>query len=644
MFEPKQQSREPNPRQNDQKNQHSKRNQENQLSKAVGKNRYSQQNDENGSVSFTAENKQHQGAVSQLKSPAGGTPQAKITAQLKEIDQSNTPQGRITNLLRGGEGDRSADTQPAQRKETTDSTDTSSHVSQASQNGLPDGLRSGIENLSGIDMGDVKVHYNSSKPAQLQAHAYAQGTDIHLASGQEKHLPHEAWHVVQQKQGRVKPTVQLKGKVGINDDAGLEREADVMGAKAQQVGYSSSTAGSASVQAKTVAPYPIQMKRVSTDYGTFETTNFEDLEDKSGINITLEFQPNPNKVDATKIGMSQSVKNSKSPISGREEHMTLDLSAKTRMVTGKKKSAGYHIDQIAGVNNPLYSEEASLAAGEELKDTPDAAANFAKRGNNETPHVGDNINYELGHCYKVNPTDRRKTVRPAVISDGPTGNGDAGDKMEFETTALAIDGVQEGKYYGSVKWGFEIGYENGGAVVKKMDIKRASKGTPTANFKDAAALWNTTYNSDILVLKEDTGMMICDPKNNKKTDKDREKWEGGDSDTEDLGTEVVAEREDRIQRQEKKPDFLVMLLEKAEYGELKKGTKLRHMQTIATTQEEQVLLQELADGAPTGRLVICKMSEVALSDEPEDQGNPNVPLPEFEKTFFQKRFGGFTKL
>ncbi|WP_340200018.1 DUF4157 domain-containing protein [Ascidiimonas sp. W6] len=102
----------------------------------------------------------------------------------------------------------------------------------ANNTGLPDSLKSGIENLSGYSMDDVKVHYNSSKPAQLQAHAYAQGTDIHLASGQEKHLPHEAWHVVQQKQGRVKPTKQLKSKVSINDDAGLEKEADVMGARA----------------------------------------------------------------------------------------------------------------------------------------------------------------------------------------------------------------------------------------------------------------------------------------------------------------------------------------------------------------------------------------------------------------------------
>jgi hypothetical protein len=97
--------------------------------------------------------------------------------------------------------------------------------------GLPDRLKAGVEQLSGLALDDVRVHTNSSKPAAVQAHAYAQGTDIHVAPGQEKHLPHEAWHVVQQKQGRVKPTLQMK-RVAINDDAGLEREADTMGRQA----------------------------------------------------------------------------------------------------------------------------------------------------------------------------------------------------------------------------------------------------------------------------------------------------------------------------------------------------------------------------------------------------------------------------
>lgn len=76
------------------------------------------------------------------------------------------------------------------------------------QTGLPNQLKSGVEALSGQSLDDVKVHYNSAQPAQLNALAYAQGTDIHVAPGQEQHLPHEAWHVAQQKQGRVQATME----------------------------------------------------------------------------------------------------------------------------------------------------------------------------------------------------------------------------------------------------------------------------------------------------------------------------------------------------------------------------------------------------------------------------------------------------
>ncbi|MEM7490526.1 MAG: DUF4157 domain-containing protein [Pseudomonadota bacterium] len=102
-----------------------------------------------------------------------------------------------------------------------------------SGNGLPEPLKSGIESLSGQAMDHVNVHYNSPRPVQLNAHAYAQGSDIHLAPGQERHLAHEAWHVVQQGQGRVRPTGAI-GDQAVNDDPGLEREADVKGAEALQ--------------------------------------------------------------------------------------------------------------------------------------------------------------------------------------------------------------------------------------------------------------------------------------------------------------------------------------------------------------------------------------------------------------------------
>lgn len=143
-----------------------------------------------------------------------------LAIQMRKIQGmvNNSPQGKQAAQLIADKY--SSQQQPIQRKEN--------------KTGLPDNLKSGVENLSGYSMDDVKVHYNSDKPSQLQAHAYTQGTNIHIGPGQEKHLSHEAWHVVQQKQGRVKPTMQAKG-VAINDDRALEREADLMGVKAFSV-------------------------------------------------------------------------------------------------------------------------------------------------------------------------------------------------------------------------------------------------------------------------------------------------------------------------------------------------------------------------------------------------------------------------
>ena len=103
----------------------------------------------------------------------------------------------------------------------------------ADRTGLPEGLKASIEGLSGVSMRDVKVHYDSPRPAQLRALAYTEGANIHVAPGQERHLAHEAWHVVQQAQGRVAPTMRLAG-VPMNDDLGLEQEAQAMGDRASR--------------------------------------------------------------------------------------------------------------------------------------------------------------------------------------------------------------------------------------------------------------------------------------------------------------------------------------------------------------------------------------------------------------------------
>lgn len=150
--------------------------------------------------------------------------------------------------------------------------------------GLPSDLQSGLEAMSGIDLSDVRVHQNSAKPAQLKAKAFAQGSNIHLGPGQQQHLPHEAWHVVQQKQGRVGATVQMKG-AAINDDPALEKEADVMGAKAAAMGSSMPAAQSL----KTVANNkPVVQGRFimsdGTDLRDYLRANLsEDLHNSQGM-------------------------------------------------------------------------------------------------------------------------------------------------------------------------------------------------------------------------------------------------------------------------------------------------------------------------------------------------------------------------
>lgn len=149
--------------------------------------------------------------------PQGAELQDNLTAQRNSTAvEGNQEKSQHGLILRG------AGASPVQIAQRTSS---------PSDPGLPDQLAAGIEALSGIAMDHVRVHYSSGKPKQLNAHAYAQGDQVHLAPGQEEHLAHEAWHVVQQAQGRVQPTTQVKG-AAVDADIDLEAEANLMGVKA----------------------------------------------------------------------------------------------------------------------------------------------------------------------------------------------------------------------------------------------------------------------------------------------------------------------------------------------------------------------------------------------------------------------------
>lgn len=92
--------------------------------------------------------------------------------------------------------------------------------------GIPVHMKHYIENQTGLSYDDVRIHYNSSRPSQFKALGYAQGNNVFLQQGQEKHLMHELCHVAQQKKGLVKPTSYI-GKYAINDNIELEKEAEL---------------------------------------------------------------------------------------------------------------------------------------------------------------------------------------------------------------------------------------------------------------------------------------------------------------------------------------------------------------------------------------------------------------------------------
>jgi hypothetical protein len=101
---------------------------------------------------------------------------------------------------------------------------------------LPPTVQAQMENSLGTDFSGVKIVPDSTTAVHIRANAFTQGETVHFAPG--KYAPgtdsgreligHELAHVVQQRQGRVSPSLQGQG-LAINTDRSLEAEADRMG-------------------------------------------------------------------------------------------------------------------------------------------------------------------------------------------------------------------------------------------------------------------------------------------------------------------------------------------------------------------------------------------------------------------------------
>jgi hypothetical protein len=122
-----------------------------------------------------------------------------------------------------------------------------SGAGQANPTAIPQGggtslagdVRARLEPALGADLSGAKIHTgaDSAKAAdKLGARAFTVGSDVHFGAGEyqpgtkegDRLIAHEMTHTVQAKASGV----QRKAGTPVNDDAGLEHEADAMGAKA----------------------------------------------------------------------------------------------------------------------------------------------------------------------------------------------------------------------------------------------------------------------------------------------------------------------------------------------------------------------------------------------------------------------------
>lgn len=417
------------------------------------------------------------------------------TAQLQDNRSATSIQHKLQDSM-GTSSESNA--LPIQRKNNT---------------GLPDNLKSGIENLSGYSMDDVKVHYNSSKPAQLQAHAYAQGTDIHLGSGQEKHLPHEAWHVVQQKQGRVQPTRQLKSKVNINDDAGLENEADVMGEKALSISKITQRRNifvenpkigmGTNIDFKNNSKLPIQRVPIPTTGGAFEEVRFESNDRNvssyriRGVSIILKFTPNANfGENGDRISLVQTVKDdliyTKQPyLNGQKTTVQTPnwKENKTAAFAGRRTPNGWALDQQVfdekgNLSNldPRYAEE-RLVKGLHWK----VPMTPKQRDEIKGERYGGYLQGESNSALKTNGVWNK-----AVLSDEPnskaTNTNVLSGSMNFQVAALFEPVKGDPQWLGSVSWGWSINPDNGKVV--QISLAEVTQEGLSPDFTEAKSFWN----------------------------------------------------------------------------------------------------------------------------------------------------------
>jgi hypothetical protein len=358
------------------------------------------------------------------------------------------------------------------------------------------------------DISHARAHEGShaaNAARALGASAFTTGHHVAFAGAPNLHTAaHEATHIVQQRAG-----VKLAGKVGQVGDV-YERHADavadrvvrgelserLLDAVAPRQHEPHAPGGTQMKTASGQAPL-VQLKKVSTGFGTFEDIHYGKLTNEKneaiGCEMYLRFNPGKN-VDATKIGLTQSAKSSSEGYTFSSDPLNEEHLVKS----GKAKA--FMIDTLSDWRSPIYGAtkpgtgDADKFEGWDISSKVKRVSkadqkSYASRGLKGVKYGG------MGQYGFRKKSAAKWKTQPAELSDWPHISS-AGDEKNsgqtLETTALAIEGTQKDTYYGSVQWGWE---RDSKGEFKLIDFKAVSQGAPSAIFLAAAEQWNVSTTS-----------------------------------------------------------------------------------------------------------------------------------------------------
>jgi hypothetical protein len=338
---------------------------------------------------------------------------------------------------------------------------------------LQPGVRTEMEGRLGHDFGSVRIHDDARAAAsaeRLNARAYTVGEHVVFGGGEfapstptgERLLAHELAHVVQQS---ARPSAAGPVRLGRPGDA-AERAADEAASTAGRPG-----AAGLAVRDRLLASAPsgpVLQRAVKTWGGEFDTDKYDIVKNaagtEAGLEIDLRFKPGK-PVNAKKIGMVQTAN---SRHGGKSVFPSTNFGA--RAIPAGKPGEGAAIDRVDNYANPLYATDAP-AAKDTLASTP-TSAGWGQHG------------------WRYRDTRGKLQTQDALLKDAPMIDPPGKNAGQtFESTALAVEGKQEGTYYGSVQWGWET---DAAGTFKKLPLTLVSSDVPSAEFEAATELWNTS--------------------------------------------------------------------------------------------------------------------------------------------------------